>query len=382
MPTQTFNPGTTVPPTGVIGSSAHITDDSLGTDITPAGWPSTGKATAVEVEVTATSIFTRDGQVQVGVSTPGDLEPISGLSDAGGTFSGHPGQVGGYRTGATEAYHLDKFGGWRTEYATFSATGATENRMEMSSTETPTGGFDIRAKVRCADWTANINRVICTTFTGLGKYRNRLFVSTSQIHFRTTSGDELYMGPTFSVPQTSFTHLANGEWLWVRVTFAAGGDATMWESADGVTWSPVATLTAPDWSDTLSTGLYVGATNQNNSGFDGDIAEFVAYDAGGALIHDLNLSSMTSNVDRDWSSAVSNIHDNMTVSARAYGATIPATVRVRLDLESPVAMDDWRLIIDAQVGEVTVDEILLEWADAASGGRQIGPGRGVRGLGQ
>ena len=79
------------------------------------------------------------------------------------------------------------------------------------------------------------------------------------------------------------------------------------------------------------------------------------------------------------SSAVSNIHDNMTVSARAYGATIPETKRVRLDLESPVATDDWRLIIDAQVGEVTVDEILLEWADAAS--RQIGLGRGVRGLG-
>lgn len=49
----TFTPGDTVPPTGLISSSPNINDDSLGTDITPVGWPTTGKATAVEVELGA-----------------------------------------------------------------------------------------------------------------------------------------------------------------------------------------------------------------------------------------------------------------------------------------------------------------------------------------
>ena len=37
-------------------------------------------------------------------------------------------------------------------------------------------------------------------------------------------------------------------------------------------------------------------------------------------------------------------------------------MRARLDFESAVAMDDWRLIVRCDTGEVSVDEILLEMA--------------------
>lgn len=380
MPTQTFNPGTTVPPTGVIGSSAHITDDSLGTDITPAGWPTSGNATAVEIELTATSTLPADGNVQTGVSADGSLDPITGfVSDAGGTWSGWDGTLARFRTGNTDAWYWNKFGGWRTDYLTFSASGATDNRVVSTSTQTPTGGFDIRAKVRATDWDGLSGaRLICSSGLALGVFYNGFWLQDDTVYFQTRDASVPYMGPIFSVPMASFT-LVDGAWTWLRCSYAgSGNDAYMWQSADGTSWTLVATKTTPGWSSDLATTMHLGASNHKN-GMNGDLAEFVAYDAGGALIHDLNLSSMTSNVDRDWSSAVSNIHDNVTVSARAYGAAIPGTKRVRLDLESPVAMDDWRLIIDAQVGEVTVDEILLEWADAAS--RQIGLGRGVRGLG-
>lgn len=374
----TFTPGDTVPPTGLISSSPNINDDSLGTDITPVGWPTTGKVTAVEVELTATTQFTRDGQVQVGISPPGSLvSQVAGLSDAGGTFSLADGFVGGYRSGGTDAFHLDKFGGWRTDYLTFGSSGATSVRVTSTSSATPAGGWDIRAKVRCADWTDNSNRVICSRSTSFGKYYNRLYSTASAIVFGTPRGDEMYMGVPFSVPHSAFTILADGEWLWVRVTFTSGGDARMYESADGVSWSLVGTLTTPDWSDVLTTSLYFGATNQTGSGFDGDIAEVVAYDGSGTLIHDLALDAMDTQNDGSWTSVASSMSRDPAGNT-ATGSNVPATVRVRLDLDQPVDMGDWRLIIDAQTGTLTVDEILLE-LERRHYGWSVGMVRGGRG---
>ena len=367
----TFTPGDTVPPTGLVSSSSAINDDTLGTDITPAGWPTTGKATAVEVELTATSQFTADGQVKVGISPPGTLaSQVSGLSDAGGTFSGADGEVAQFRSGGTDAFHFDKFGGWRTDFVTHTSSGATSNRIELTSTETPAAGFDIRAKVRCSDWDDNSNRIICTTATLFGRFGNRLSLDTNSVNFRTWNVPATGMASEWAVPQSSFS-LTDGEWIWLRVTFASGGDGKFWESTDGETWSLVDTITTPSWNTSLSTSLHVGATNQTNSGFAGDIAELLAFDGNGDLIHDLALDAMETDETRSWSSSVGSAYDYLSSGSRATGETIPATVRVRLDLDAPVAMDDWRLIIDAQTGDVTVDEILLE-VERASTGWKVG----------
>lgn len=360
----TFTPGDTVPPTGVIGSSANLNDDALGTDITPAGWPTTGKATAVEVELTVTDAFSADGQVQVGISPPGSLaSQVAGLSDAGGTFSGADGSVDQYRSGGTEAFFFDKFGGWRTEYVTHGASGTTSNRIVHTSTESPSGGFDIRAKVRAADWDSGPNGVICTSTTSLGSYYNRMAFDSSGLFFNTVGG------PFWRVPLSSLS-LTDGEWTWFRISYT-GGDGYAYQSTDGSSWSLVDTKTSPGWSTYLTTTLNIGATNENDSGLDGDIAEVIVYDGHGDLIHDLALDAMGDSEERSWVSPVGSVYDNLPTGSRATGETISDTARVRLDFDAPIDMDDWRLIIDAQTGDVTVDEILLE-VERASTGWKVG----------
>ena len=141
MPTSIFTPGSVVPQGAdgcVVYSNSPDLDLTFGTDDTPTGWPSLGcKITAVEVELTVTSQFTANGQVQVVVTLPNALAPLPGaVSDASGTWSGWDGGTGQYRSSTADAYYLDKFGGWVTDYITWGSGGATGTWLTSTSTAT------------------------------------------------------------------------------------------------------------------------------------------------------------------------------------------------------------------------------------------------------
>ena len=330
--------------------------DSFGTDDTPIDWPTTGaKIKAIEVEVTATDAFTGDGQIQTVVCQPGNLTaPISGsTSDASGTWSGWQGVVGTYRTSGVDAFYFNKIGGWRTEYLSFGTSGGTAVRLESTSTATPTSGLDIRARCRKSDWDDGYG-VLCSTGTALGQYFTRVQFTAGDVRFTPHNSDGIATAPWSAFSET------DGQWHAFRFVHD-GTDAYFYENSAGDAegpWTLVHTAALAS-TDGPSTSLHIGATNVNGSGFNGDVSDLEVRDGSGALIHSLNLDAMDAAADTGWSSATNSIYRDASGNT-ATGATIPATKRVRVDLDTPCPLADFRLIVDAQTGALTVDEILLE----------------------
>lgn len=374
MSTSIYTPGSVVPQGAddcvVYSNSPDL--DSFGTDDTPAGWPALGcKVTAVEVEMTATDQFTANGQVQVGVFKPDGLDPLDGaLSDASGTWSGWDGGVGQYRSSPAESYYLNKFGGWLTDYITWTNSGASVTWLTSTSSVTPGTGVDIRARCRRADWSTGTNlRTICSTSIGLGKRSCALQLTTSDVWitmYNATNTDER----TATLPLSSFGEV-NGQWIGLRVVTDGTSTATFYQdtSADPTleTWTLVGTASfgGTVWNDVSGT-VRVGSTNSNGSGFDGDISHWEIRDGTGAIIHQLALDAMDASADTGWSSPYNSVSRDASGNT-CTGATIPATKRVRVDLDTPCPLADFRLIVDAQTGALTVDEILIE-AECGGGG--------------
>ena len=356
----TFTLGDTVPPIGLVSSSSNINGDAIGTDITPTGWPSNGKAKAIEVELTVTTDVEADGQVRLAVSKPGDLDPITGLTDpAGGTWSDADGVVEDWGGSATiEAFLLDKFGGWRTDY--LDGSPAAIAAIASTSSETPaSGGFDVRVKVRSADWSTQ-DGYLTYHNAGFGNLEFTFYLAGGNFQFRQLNVAET-ASPTYTVAASSFT-LTDDEWVWIRVTYN-GSTRKMLQSSDGESWITVDSVSFSGWKGTARTSIDVAYGPGSPGAWDGDLAEFLVYDGAGALIHDLDLSTQTSQNDDNWSSSVStNVRGDANHRPTSVGETIGSTVRARLDFESAVAMDDWRLIVRCDTGEVSVDEILLEMA--------------------
>ena len=368
MPTSIFTPGSVVPQGAddcvVYSNSPDL--DGFGTDETPPGWPALScKITAVEVELTVTSQFTANGQVQVVVTPPNALAPLPGaVSDASGTWSGWDGGTGQYRSSTADAYYLDKFGGWVTDYITWGSGGATGTWLTSTSTATPGTGIDIRVRCRRANWTSNADASqvthICTTGTALGRFNGHVSMYSGAVNFIMLNipGTSV-TGVTAPAAAFSYT---NGQWHNFRITYD-GVTARFYEDAtadEGLgSWTLVhsAAMTAQQTMPT--TDWRIGATNANNSGFNGDISHLVALDGAGQSIHDLALGGMDAALDSGWSGTSNTISRSPTFNT-AVGATVPATKRVRVDLDTPCPLADFRLIVDAQTGALTVDEILLE----------------------
>lgn len=359
----TFAPGTAVPTVddAAVYSSSPDLDTGFGLDDTPAGWPASRKVTAIEVELTVTAEFTADAQVQVAVAAPDTLAPVTGATtDASGVWTGWQGTVAQYRSGTADGYYLDKFGGWRTNYLTFSDSGATSTWLESSSSETPATGLDIRARVRSADWDGTNGRRICSTGIALGVMHCELSLTASGVFARVldTAGTSTVSA---TAPWSAFTE-TDGQWLGIRFTLT-GTTGTWYQDTSASetldSWTSVHTATFTDANTTAATTIRVGSTNATTSGLNGDLSHWEIRDGGGAIIHRLQLDAMDASADTGWASphnTVSRTDGGNTVN----GATIPATKRVRIDLDDPFPITDVRLIVDAQTGELTVDEILLE----------------------
>jgi hypothetical protein len=367
--TVTFTPGNTVGAShdqpAVYSSSASL-DTGFGTNRTPAGWPATGALIkAVEIELTVTSQFTADGEVQVAVADPASLNPLTGAtSDASGTWTGWDGGVGTYRTSSIDAYYLDKFGGWRTDYLTWSGSSATSNGVSTgNAVALQVTEIDLRARVRCADWDASTGdrRTIAARYSGggTGSWIWGLSGSNVQLLLHRTGLPNDYEFVASCAHST--LGLVDGQWADMRVTYD-NVNRVRWYDVNGAL---VQTDAVGDMTDIMagSAPLWLGnnrnAGGRSAGGLLGDIEWFEMRDGSGNLVQTLTLDGMDSSTDTGWTPTVGGGWFRDT-GVTVTGSTIPATKRVRIDLDTPCAVEDFRLIVDAQTGALTVDEIILE----------------------
>lgn len=360
--TQTFAPGSVVPQGAdgaVVYSSGAL--DSFGTDETPVDWPTTGaKIKAIEVELTSTTPgFTQNGQVQVAVTRPDGLSPLPGAtSDASASYSGASGFVNTYRTSLADCFYLSKFGGWLTDYTSPTASIGTSNTLQLGIIPAFGQDWDIRFEVRRASWsTGYANTVSGTGTTPLIRCDAAgLYVAL-----------DWYFPYATTVPWATLGAV-NGDWLTVRVTFDLTNRLRVWiPSGGGWTLVQSAALTGYTETATKWGAWYARLGNGQNAsgigqiGLDGDLRSYVIRDPS-TIIMDLGLDRMPTSTSYSWATTggTASWFGLSPIPPRVTGSTVPATVRVRADLETPCLAEDLRLIVDAQTGALTVDEILLE----------------------
>ena len=369
----TFTPGSVVPQgddDAVVYSSGAL--EAFGTDDTPAGWPTRGRLIAIEVEVTATSQFNANRQVQLVVAPPATRGgPIVGsTSNASGTWSGWQGEIRRYRVTDVDGYSLDKFGGWLTDHISFNTSAIASNRL---TTPDPTtgGGSDIDIRVRCRrdPWVqAGSDGTIAGQWTGGNQGRWQFGITEDDIEVRLGAN----ISQSFLFPLGDFD-LTDGEWVWLRFTYNDTDRLTVYDSVDGNTWNQRGTNATTDLTSSLrNTDPQVRVGNQSNAadggreGFNGDISHFDAYN-GTTLWQTLTLDAMTAQNDLTWTPDVGADWtagwDSAQAADKVNGSTIPDTKRVRFEPDTAYPITDVRLIVDAQIGELTVDEIQLEYID-------------------
>lgn len=349
----------------------------FGVNRTPVGWPTTGLVSAIEVEATSTG-EQYDGSTSMAVVSSYSLSAVPGaVNPAAGVWSGVPGSTGRYRTSNADAYYLDKFGGWRTDYLYLSRWSG----VSIASTPSlDTTNLDIRMKLRRANWSAHEDPSRGKTFARRGVYRGT--------HEWGLYG---YMGSlnAYAGGQTLNTTWAalgavNGQWIWVRYTYNPTTGGTLWTSPDGgVSWAAHTPLSTTGTIGSLYRGtpnrLIELAMDEPNRelGMNGDLADFTFRDDTGDVVADLALSRMVSQSSTTWVNSFGTTVGYMVGNGAAYGAAVPATVRTRIDMERPFDVNDWRLVVDSSPG-VTVDEVALDVV-SASGFRHVGLVRGARG---
>lgn len=368
----TYTPGSAVPqgPDQCVVYSGSSVLDGFGTDETPPGWPApVCKITAVEVELTSTSPeFTANGQSQIVMCRPNALSPLPGSPpySASGTFTGADGGVATYRSSTAGCWSLDKFGGWLTDYLTWSGSSATSNDVSTgNAVALQVTEIDLRARVRCADWDASTGdrRTIAARYSGggTGSWIWGLSGSNVQLLLHRTGLPNDYEFVASCAHST--LGLVDGQWADMRVTYD-NVNRVRWYDVNGAL---VQTDAVGDMTDIMAGSAPLRLGNNRNAGgrsaggLLGDIEWFEMRDGSGNLVQTLTLDGMDSSTDTGWTPTVGGGWFRDT-GVTVTGSMIPATKRVRIDLDTPCAVEDFRLIVDAQTGALTVDEILLEAA--------------------
>jgi len=367
----TFTPSSVVPQgadDAVVYSSGAL--EAFGTDDTPAGWPTRGRLIAIEVELTVTSQFNSNRLVQVVVARPDTLDPIVGsTSDASGVWSGWQGEIREYRTSGVDGYFLDKFGGWLTDHLSFGPEASIIfGRNRVNVFDHPVDDeFDIEFRVRLADWDAANGRTISST-SGTAFLRPLIRCDTDGLHVRVGNN-----GAARATCPWGDLDVVDGEWRWLRVSYDPSNELRYWHSDDGTSWTLANTYTLSNEDTTTTTGLLrIGnggdASGVDQAGLDGDLSHY-SYANSTGVVQTLSLDAMTAQSDRTWTPDVgSDLNGEWSsgeVTARVKGATIPDTKRLRFEADTAYPITDVRLIVDAQIGELTVDEIQLEYIDRA-----------------
>lgn len=169
--------------------------------------------------------------------------------------------------------------------------------------------------------------------------------------------------------------------IWIRCT-RSGGTLTMLRSDDGTTWDTVASASVggtpfDPGSYTMIVGSHGGYKTWNGRGcVDGILSEFT-YRVNGSTVADMGMNDVPNTSATTWTATPPG------VTVTRYGGTLlggaTGTIYPVFTFSAASALSDFLLEVSAISGEVLLEEILLEWEAAAS--RQIGLGRGVRGLG-
>lgn len=380
-------------------SSASDLDAGLGVNRTPLTWPVLGAVYAVTLGLSSTTPgFSANGQIQIAVAEPATLVSLPGAaSDASATFTGD-GYVTQYLSSPVDAFYLDKFGGWLTDYLTVDAGTDTNNRTTRADTGYPaaildpdptvgqafqaSGTIDVRMRCRRSDWASSTN--LATVFNLNGNFGLGFYLPSGGTTYQATIRMERSdLWPTLSQSNRVMTGplsdlgLVNGEWTWIRMTYDPSNGVRIWTSTSGTSWTLRATFpltSAPfDPNDRPVSGAFGGTFKLGSSdrspgrGLDGDFsdAEFYVNDT---LRQTLDLSAMTSSTALTWTPAVGGEWDRETQTPNGYypvvtGATKPPTIRVHCDLDAPCPVQRFRLIVDAIVGVATVDSITLHMRD-------------------
>lgn len=355
MPITTFTLSPpTVPPIAAVGNGTPTTGLAGASNETPAGWPSSGDATAFEVELTATTAPQSDGLIQVVVSD------ASTAAEVPGTWSGDSGTVSTWPSSDATEWEFDKFGAWRTSYLTFSLSSASSNlAYSLNDAALDLGEIDIRVRCRRSDWTSPSHGA---TLGSRSSQRWILRIFDDELRFQFDDDSTTHSA---ACPLSSLG-LVDGAWAWLRVTYEEG-TVRFYSSADGSSWLLGATVPAVGAGTVVAGGnLRIGnglnASGINQRGFGGDISDFEIRTFGGALVWSLRLDAMDSSTDSSWTSggsaALSVVRES---GVGVTGVDVPESRRTRFEFDEPTAMTAWRMWVSVLDGEVTFDEIVLEY---------------------
>ena len=365
MTVYTFPLTVAVPPIAVFGVGPTFNADTLGTDATPAGWPENGRARSVSVTISAVDEVAT-GDVIVGIADTGTGFPVTGSSSAtSGTWSGAAGTVADYETFACDAYELDAFSSWQTDYLT--NPGSSGNVVTIAADAAHDGAsVDGRATIRRTDWDSlwdgsrerqiAIRRDGSTTVWSVVWQKISEF-STPYIQATYVKGD----GNAYIV-QAYITDLGltDGNLQELRWQMDSSG-ITLSGPAGAAT--PFATFGTPGTlrSSTAATiRLLSNATS--NTGLDGDMSAFTLR-IGGTLVADLDLAAMTASTTSSWTNNYADTVTRTSSSAPAAVGQVTGTVTALCTFDARYEQTTWRLFVDTGLVDVTVDEVVVDVSD-------------------
>lgn len=362
-----------------VGPSAPVLGQA---DADLSGAPA-GSVKVSEFDLTVTATADMAGSppaLAVAVSDEASLNPLPGGNDASGTWTGGiSGALNTYRTSPVDAWYSNNFSTWLTEYLDIDGTTSASSftiTQPSSSVYTPTE-IDIRFRVRRADWSTPYGTRGGTIATAVGNLAWELRANTGSIlQFRFRTADASSTDKIAAV-NVATIGLSNGAWGWGRVTYNQANGVRWWSSSDGASWTNVETDTFVGATTMISGTGFLRIGNGNaasataGSAFGGDIAFLeIRNGVGGSVITDLNLAAMSDSSDLTWDSttAITNTRTS-TIAVIANGGFI-GTRTFNFVFDTPTALADFRVYIEALHGAVSVDEWCLTYAP--QGGWRLG----------
>lgn len=308
-------------------------------------------------------------------SNPTDItKPVTGTPSPGasGVWTGASGSETTW-SGDLKGWKMPNWGAWETDYVAF-----TTSSLQILSISGPSGSewqawpMDLRVRCRRADWDGASGIAVLLRYTDQG-----MFSDGGSLYFRWYSGGGTV---TRSIPWSTLG-VADGEWIWLRVTGDDTDGLRWWTSTDGSSWTVKGTDSAPGMSAWMTTtGPPKIGGGGAIGGWNGDISDVTFSELGGAQKWTLNRPAITSASITTWDSGVAGrpwVRYSSTLP-QVIGA-VRGTETITFTSASPFPVGDVRFIFGANdKGRITVDTLTFDLAPRP-GGWSIGMVRGGRG---
>ena len=345
MTLYTFPLTLEVPPTAVFSASATPLAGITGSDETPAGWPTKGVATALEVDIDVT---TNDADYEIALAVANDEDPIGALpdapNDASGTWSSALGETRAVFNDVS-GWRFTKLGTWRTDYITINSGDANTGFIVTNSAVSATTGVDIRVRFRVEDLTDGDARTLASRWDGGGQGCWALRLDSSTLRARIGTGGGEY--------ESTIDHADIGaqddEWTWARLTYDNTDRLKWWSSSDGITWTVEATDSVTGATDIRNNQPSIKVGNGFSAGgysmlrLRGDISHFEFYD-GTDLLQSLDLDRMTASNSTTWTSRGESDWDRSPSDQVVEGATISESATATFTFDKARNVTTWRLL--------------------------------------